>query len=181
MNTLALYAYSAHPLLILLVIILLIGALPRWPYSQGWGYSPLGLILVVLLIVLLLGCTTDATGKKVFTPQGAAIMQNAETFATIAGTAAATYYGGPEAGQLASAGLSAIATVAQGYVGTTVPAGIIQQSAGVTGVGEAVADLIPHDKPISQATVNTVHRAAAIAATLKGADLVPIPAATPAP
>jgi hypothetical protein len=45
-------------ILIILLILLLIGALPRWGYSSGWGYGPsgiLGLVLVVVLILLLLG------------------------------------------------------------------------------------------------------------------------------
>jgi hypothetical protein len=45
-------------ILIILVILLLIGALPRWGYSSGWGYGPsgiLGLILIVVVILLLLG------------------------------------------------------------------------------------------------------------------------------
>jgi hypothetical protein len=45
-------------ILIILVILLLIGALPRWGYSSGWGYGPsglLGLILVIVLILWLLG------------------------------------------------------------------------------------------------------------------------------
>jgi len=45
-------------ILLILLIILLIGALPRWGYSSGWGYGPsglLGLILVVVIILLLLG------------------------------------------------------------------------------------------------------------------------------
>jgi hypothetical protein len=45
-------------LLLLIVLILLIGVLPTWPYSSGWGYYPssgLGLVLLVLLILVLLG------------------------------------------------------------------------------------------------------------------------------
>ena len=45
-------------LILLLLIILLIGVLPTWPYSAGWGYYPsggIGLLAVVLVIVLLLG------------------------------------------------------------------------------------------------------------------------------
>jgi hypothetical protein len=45
-------------ILIVILILLLIGALPRWPYSSGWGYGPgglLGLILVIVLILALLG------------------------------------------------------------------------------------------------------------------------------
>jgi hypothetical protein len=45
-------------LLLILLILLVVGALPTWPYSAGWGYYPsggLGLLVVVLLVVLLLG------------------------------------------------------------------------------------------------------------------------------
>jgi hypothetical protein len=45
-------------ILLVILILLLIGALPRWPYSRGWGYYPssgVGLILIILLIMLLLG------------------------------------------------------------------------------------------------------------------------------
>ena len=44
-------------ILLLLLVLLLIGALPAWPYSGGWGYYPsggLGLILLIVLLVLLL-------------------------------------------------------------------------------------------------------------------------------
>jgi hypothetical protein len=45
-------------ILIIILILLLIGALPTWPYSSGWGYRPgglLGLILVIIVILALLG------------------------------------------------------------------------------------------------------------------------------
>ena len=45
-------------ILLLILLLLLIGALPTWPYSSGWGYYPsggLGLILVIVLILLLVG------------------------------------------------------------------------------------------------------------------------------
>ena len=45
-------------LLLIILILLLIGALPTWPYSAGWGYYPsggVGLILLILVILLLLG------------------------------------------------------------------------------------------------------------------------------
>jgi hypothetical protein len=45
-------------ILVILLILLLIGALPRWGYSGNWGYGPsgiLGLILVVIVVLLLLG------------------------------------------------------------------------------------------------------------------------------
>jgi hypothetical protein len=45
-------------ILIVLLILLLIGALPTWPYSAGWGYGPggaLGAILIIIVILALLG------------------------------------------------------------------------------------------------------------------------------
>lgn len=45
-------------LLIIILAVLLIGALPAWPYSAGWGYYPsggIGLLLVILLVLLLMG------------------------------------------------------------------------------------------------------------------------------
>jgi hypothetical protein len=44
--------------LLIVLILLLVGALPTWPYSSGWGYGPsgaLGTVLVVLLILVLIG------------------------------------------------------------------------------------------------------------------------------
>jgi len=44
--------------LLIILIVLLVGALPTWPYSAGWGYYPssgLGTVLIVLLILALLG------------------------------------------------------------------------------------------------------------------------------
>jgi Protein of unknown function (DUF3309) len=45
-------------ILLIVLILLLIGALPTWPYSSGWGYYPsggLGLVLLILLILVLTG------------------------------------------------------------------------------------------------------------------------------
>jgi hypothetical protein len=45
-------------ILLIILIILLIGALPSWPYSGGWGYYPsggVGLLLVILIVLLLVG------------------------------------------------------------------------------------------------------------------------------
>jgi Protein of unknown function (DUF3309) len=45
-------------ILIIFLILLLIGSLPAWPYSSGWGYYPsggLGLILLVVIVLLLFG------------------------------------------------------------------------------------------------------------------------------
>jgi uncharacterized protein DUF3309 len=45
-------------ILLIIVVLLLLGALPTWPYSAGWGYYPsggLGLILIILIILALMG------------------------------------------------------------------------------------------------------------------------------
>jgi hypothetical protein len=45
-------------ILLIIVVLLVLGALPTWPYSSGWGYYPsggLGLILIILLILVLMG------------------------------------------------------------------------------------------------------------------------------
>jgi uncharacterized protein DUF3309 len=41
-------------ILIVILILVLIGALPTWPYSSGWGYGPGGLVGVILIVVLVL-------------------------------------------------------------------------------------------------------------------------------
>ena len=45
-------------ILLVILILLLIGAIPAWPYSRGWGYGPsggLGLVLLILVILLITG------------------------------------------------------------------------------------------------------------------------------
>lgn len=45
-------------ILLILLVLLLVGALPSWPYSRSWGYYPsgfVGVVLVVLLVLFLLG------------------------------------------------------------------------------------------------------------------------------
>jgi hypothetical protein len=44
-------------ILLIILILLLIGAFPAWPYSSGWGYYPSGGIGLILLIVLILALT----------------------------------------------------------------------------------------------------------------------------
>ncbi|EHJ46904.1 Protein of unknown function DUF3309 [Solidesulfovibrio carbinoliphilus subsp. oakridgensis] len=49
---------SLGTILLILLILMLLGAIPSWPYSRGWGYGPsgiIGVILVILLILILLG------------------------------------------------------------------------------------------------------------------------------
>jgi len=44
--------------LLVILVLLLVGALPTWPYSSGWGYYPsggLGLVLLIVLILLVMG------------------------------------------------------------------------------------------------------------------------------
>jgi hypothetical protein len=45
-------------ILLIIFILLLIGAIPTWPYSRGWGYGPsgiLGVILIIVIVLLLMG------------------------------------------------------------------------------------------------------------------------------
>lgn len=45
-------------LLLIVLVVLLVGAVPAWPYSSGWGYAPsggIGLALLIVVVLLLLG------------------------------------------------------------------------------------------------------------------------------
>ena len=45
-------------ILLIILVLLLIGAIPSWPYSTGWGYYPssgIGIILIIVLILVLMG------------------------------------------------------------------------------------------------------------------------------
>jgi hypothetical protein len=47
-----------YTILLIILVLLLLGALPTWPYSASWGYYPsggLGLVLVIVLVLVLLG------------------------------------------------------------------------------------------------------------------------------
>jgi hypothetical protein len=49
---------SLGTILLIVLVLLLLGALPTWPYSTGWGYFPsggLGLVVVILLVLVLTG------------------------------------------------------------------------------------------------------------------------------
>jgi Protein of unknown function (DUF3309) len=49
---------SLGTILLIILILLLIGAIPSWPYSSGWGYYPtggVGLVLIIVLILVLMG------------------------------------------------------------------------------------------------------------------------------
>lgn len=49
---------SIGTILLILLILLLIGAIPTWPHSRGWGYGPsggLGVVVIILVILVLMG------------------------------------------------------------------------------------------------------------------------------
>ena len=49
---------SIGTILLILVVLLLIGVIPAWPHSRGWGYGPsggLGLVLLILVVLFLMG------------------------------------------------------------------------------------------------------------------------------
>ncbi len=51
-------ANNMYTILLIILVLMLIGALPTWPYSSGWGYYPsggLGLILIIVLVLVLVG------------------------------------------------------------------------------------------------------------------------------
>jgi len=49
---------SLGTILLIILVLLLVGVIPTWPHSKGWGYGPsggLGLILVIILVLVLMG------------------------------------------------------------------------------------------------------------------------------
>ena len=48
---------SLSLILLIILVILLIGAIPAWPHSRGWGYAPTGVIGLILVVVLILFLT----------------------------------------------------------------------------------------------------------------------------
>lgn len=49
---------SLGTLLLIVLLLMLVGVIPAWPYSRGWGYGPsggIGLVVVILVVLLLLG------------------------------------------------------------------------------------------------------------------------------
>ena len=51
-------AMSLGTILLIILILLLLGVLPTWPHSRGWGYYPtggIGLIIIIIIVLLLLG------------------------------------------------------------------------------------------------------------------------------
>lgn len=86
LNSLAYVVYHPPGILLIVLLIVLILMIPRWPYNNQWGYSPIGTVLVVILIVWLAmgltGCATNPDGSlKPLTPQQQASLQAIESFA----------------------------------------------------------------------------------------------------
>lgn len=49
---------SLGTILLIVLILMLVGVIPTWPHSKGWGYAPsgvLGLVVVIILVLLLMG------------------------------------------------------------------------------------------------------------------------------
>lgn len=137
----------------------------KYKYRQALRFLIASVLIAVAWYVApmsQIGCAD--TKQYLQTPQGKAVLSTSETIAHVALEAAAQNFGGPTAGRLASAGLDALGAVLQGYIDKPVPPAIVKASPGIRPIGNAVAPLIPAGKPITQADVNTVYRAAAIAA-----------------
>ncbi len=47
--------------LIIILILILLGAFPSWPYSRGWGYGPSGVVGLILVILLILLCSARSS------------------------------------------------------------------------------------------------------------------------
>jgi hypothetical protein len=46
-------------ILLIVLILLLLGAVPTWPYSRSWGYGPSGLLGIILIVILILALTNQ--------------------------------------------------------------------------------------------------------------------------
>lgn len=120
-------------------------------------------LLALLAIVSLTGCTTvidPVTGKKHLAStfsveQRKAFLGDVTALASFAAGA----YGGPGA----SAGLSALGAVMQGYVGTVIPSTVVAASPGVGSMGRDLAGLISPTAQVTQGDVDAIHAAAALA------------------
>ena len=115
-------------------------------------------ILCILCAVILSGCATPATTwQKNLAPTALAN----QTVVSVA-----KHYGGENAAELASAGLSATAEVLQGYVDKKPPLDIVVESPGVEGVGHILVNFLKKKGIVTQATVDNIHKAAAFATRL---------------
>jgi hypothetical protein len=111
--------------------------------------------LATLALICCAGCATTTSWQSQLAPG---------TLGNEAVVAAAKHYGGQDAAELASAGLSATADVLQGYVDKKPPLEIITKSPGVEGVGHVLLDYLKKKNVVTQETVDSIHEAAAFAA-----------------
>jgi hypothetical protein len=109
-------------------------------------------LLIVPVLFSFSGCST--------------IQPIAVDLAKAAVVAVAQHYGGSQAGDLASAGLSAAAEVLQGYVNKQPPIEVAAKSPGVTGVGQVLVGYLKDKGYVSQKVVNDIHYAAKVAANI---------------
>lgn len=108
-----------------------------------------------LISRLLTGCATATTWQAQLAP---------DSLASAAIVAVAESKGGPEAANLASAGLYAAGDVLQGYIDKKPPLDVITNSPGVEGVGHVLLNYLTTKGVVTQATVDNIHKAAAFAA-----------------
>lgn len=103
-----------------------------------------------------------------FSFSGCATLESVATsdLAKAAVVAVAQHYGGAQAGDLASSGLSAAAEVLQGYVNKQPPLEVAAKSPGVIGVGQIVVTYLKDKGYVSQKVVNDIHYAARVAANI---------------
>lgn len=113
--------------------------------------------LLASIALLFASCAT-------LTPTQGALLVDAISLAKITGSAAAGVYGGPAAGAAASAILNGFGTVAQGYVNSKIPKSVVVATPGVDQVGQVLSNVISTKGTVTQADVNTIYDAAAIAA-----------------
>lgn len=109
--------------------------------------------LKLLPLLLLCSCASWTPAQK-----GAFLGE-----VTVLASAAAAVYGGP----LASAGLNALGTVLQAYVGQTIPAKVVQAAPGVDTLGTDMTGLISSQVPVTQADANAIFSAAKLALSAK--------------
>ncbi len=128
----------------------------RWTFTEA-KTDPMKTLPTLILAILLPGCAS----LQQFAQRHSAVVQTVEQVATIAATAAASSYAGPIAGTMASNGLYALSAVLNRYLGEMIPASVVTQTPGVSGVGQAMLGVISTKKPVNEADVATIYAAAA--------------------
>jgi len=124
---------------------------------------------------LLFACALLLGACSTLTPTQGVLLTDAVTLAQSAATAAAQTYAPAQAGPAASAGLNALASVLQGYIGSKVPGSVVAATPGIAGLGAVASSVISTKGTVTQADVNAIYQAASIAL----AGMIPAPG-TPA-